>query len=98
MTLSIKMEPELRHVLAHMIYAIEALVNGDTAEAQYEVESIKGLVFWDSDRGQTADAEEWLERNENGEEMHKEELQEEGRQEKLQEEIGAGGKTPKPVR
>lgn len=76
---SVKMNPELRHVLAHMIYAIDCLVAGNTAEAAYELESIRGLVFWDSDKGQTADAEEWKDRTDedDGEEDHQEELQEE---------------------
>lgn len=68
MTISIKMEPELRHALAHLIYAVDALAKGDLAEAQYEIESIKGLVFWDSDAGQTVDAREWLARQTSAEE------------------------------
>ncbi len=92
MTISIKLEPELRHTLAHMIYAIEALANGEPAEARYELEEIKGLVFWDSEGGQTADAREWLareqqesddERDKKGRQVRPEELQDlrtEGRQ------------------
>ena len=62
MPLSIKMEPELRHALAHMIYAIDALAKGEVEEAKFEIESIRGLVFWDSDEGQTADSKEWARR------------------------------------
>ena len=90
MTLSLKMEPELRHALAHILYAIDSLAKGvesiakdaglkpsaDLAEAQYELDSIRGLVFWDSDAGQTADAAEWRRRQlESQEENHGEEVQ-----------------------
>ena len=81
MTISIKMEPELRHVLAHLVYAIQALAKGQPAEALYEIKGFDGLIFWDSDEGQTSDAKEWLALTEgdgNGE-VH-EELQKEGRQ------------------
>ena len=89
MVLSIKMEPELRHVLAHMTYAIESLVKGEHAEAQYEIEEIKSAIFWDSDGGQTADAKEWFAQEigtEDGK-MHEEDktpqLQGQGRKEEL---------------
>jgi hypothetical protein len=68
MTISIKMEPEIRHVLAHMIYAIEALANGNQGEAQYEIEQIKGLLFWDSDAASAGDMEKWhRQENDDGE-------------------------------
>lgn len=47
--LSIKDEPELRHALAHMYYAIEALAKGHRIEALYELKSIEALIFWEDD-------------------------------------------------
>jgi len=80
--ISIKMEPELRHVLAHMSYAIEALAKGNLGEAQYEIESIKGLVFWDNDEAMAADAEALFGGGEEdggtNKELQGEELQKEG--------------------
>ena len=40
---------ELRHVLAHLIYSIEAHLAGCPTTAQYELDSIKELVFWSDD-------------------------------------------------
>ena len=78
MTISIKMEPELRHVLAHIIYAIEANAKGEPAEALYELSQIKGLVFWDTDSGQTVDAREWARSILEDEDDGREELQGQG--------------------
>lgn len=47
--INIKEHPELRHALAHMHYAIAALAKGNLAEAQYELDSIESLIFWESD-------------------------------------------------
>lgn len=47
--LNIKEHPELRHALAHMHYTIAALAKGNLAEAQYELDSIESLIFWESD-------------------------------------------------
>ena len=51
--ISVKEHPELRHVLAHLYYAIEALSSGHSGEALYELRSIEGLVFWDTDERMT---------------------------------------------
>jgi len=51
--ISIKEHPELRHALAHIYYAIEALAKGSKAEAIYELESIEALVFWEDDEHMT---------------------------------------------
>ena len=51
--LSIKEHPELRHALAHLYYALEALARGDKSEALYEIRSIEGLIFWDTDEKMT---------------------------------------------
>jgi hypothetical protein len=42
----LKNEPELRHVLAHLFYAIRALRNGQLRLSLYELESVEGLIFW----------------------------------------------------
>ncbi len=55
--LVIKTEPELRHVLAHLYYAIDHLVAGRSLMAQNELKSIEGLVFFDGDDDQY---ESWL--------------------------------------
>jgi len=55
--LSIKDEPELRHALAHMYYAIEALSKGHKKEAAYELRSIEALIFWEDDEHMTAHIE-----------------------------------------
>lgn len=46
----IKDEPELRHVLAHLIMAIDAITEGNLKVAKHEVESIEGLIMWNSDQ------------------------------------------------
>lgn len=46
---NIKHDPELRHVLSHIMNAIEHLAHGSTDAALHELESIEGLVFWESD-------------------------------------------------
>ena len=53
MKISVKEQAELRHILAHMIYAIRANAEGHHAEAMYEVDQIEGLVFWDDDESMT---------------------------------------------
>lgn len=42
-------EPELRHVLAHLHQAIEALAQGRPHLAQAELASIEGLVFYEDE-------------------------------------------------
>lgn len=44
-------EPELRHVLAHLHQAIEALAQGRPHLAQAELASIEGLVFYEDESG-----------------------------------------------
>jgi hypothetical protein len=56
--LIIKEKPELRHVLSHIMLAIQALSNDNKEEALYELESIEGLVFFGTDLSQTAIAQE----------------------------------------
>jgi len=70
--LSIKMEPELRHVLAHFYYAIECLIHKQKAGAMDNIKCIEGLIMFDGN-----DPSDWekyyyaklaKERNENGKE------------------------------
>ena len=49
MTQPIKDNAELRHVLAHILYAIEELANGRPKSALHEIESVEGLVFFRED-------------------------------------------------
>lgn len=60
--ISVKTEAELRHVLAHLYYAIEHLAAEPprSALATMELKSIEGLVFWD---GGDEDIEAWLRRH-----------------------------------
>ncbi len=55
--LVVKTEPELRHVLAHLYYAIDHLVADRPIMAMNELKSIEGLVFFDGDDDQY---ESWL--------------------------------------
>ena len=55
--LVIKMQPELRHALAHIWYAVEALAHGRNVSALAELRSIESLVFFDGD---DSDYEAWL--------------------------------------
>ncbi len=47
--LQVKSEAELRHVIAHLYGAIEALTNGHARAASDELASVHGLVFFESD-------------------------------------------------
>lgn len=47
--LQVKSEAELRHVIAHLYAAIEALTNGCHLSAQDELGCIHGLVFFESE-------------------------------------------------
>jgi hypothetical protein len=51
--INIKEEPELRHALAHITYAIRALAEGNKAVAVYELDQIESLVFWEDDEHMT---------------------------------------------
>lgn len=44
----IKQQPELRHVLSHLHNAIEHLAEGAPESALHELESVAGLVFWET--------------------------------------------------
>lgn len=55
--LSVKSEPELRHVLAHLWYALEAMCRGKCGEALYELKSVEGLIFFEDDESMTRAAE-----------------------------------------
>ena len=39
-------EPELRHVLAHLVLAIEHAAEGRSRAARMELESVQGLIFY----------------------------------------------------
>jgi len=45
----IKSDPELRHVLAHLIEAIRMSAKGDEKASLYELESIEGLILFDDE-------------------------------------------------
>ena len=55
--IDLKAEPELRHVLAHLIGAIEALKEGCPRKAQMEIDSIAELVFFADDDPHLIEAE-----------------------------------------
>lgn len=55
--MSIKHDPELRHVLSHLANAIEHLAHGSKDAALHELESIEGLIFWESDEEMRAHLE-----------------------------------------
>ncbi len=72
----IKREPELRHVLSHLMNAIEHLAEGATESALHELESISGLVFWedtDDMRGYLDGRAPTTQTGEQQEQMHGEE-------------------------
>jgi hypothetical protein len=48
--ISIKMEPELRHVLAHLFYALEAVVKKCPQGAMDNLRCVEGLVFFEGDQ------------------------------------------------
>ena len=47
--INIKDHPELRHALAHMVYSMRALIEGKASEAEYEIQQMEGMVFWEDD-------------------------------------------------
>ena len=47
--MTIKADPELQHVLGHLVNAIRYTSQGDHEAARYELDSIEGLVFFDTD-------------------------------------------------
>lgn len=55
--IDIKDEPELRHVLAHIFYAIEALKAGCPLATQFELDGVKELVFWGDDSYEAIEAD-----------------------------------------
>lgn len=54
---SIKLQPELRHVLTHLYYAIEHLIHARPLSAKAELLSVEGLIFFD---GGDDDYESWF--------------------------------------
>lgn len=80
--ISIKEHPELRHALAHLYYAIEALSRDSKAEAIYELKSIEALIFWEDDEHMTRFVES-LKRKDDEKVQQEKELQ-------GQEEVGGG--------
>ncbi len=74
--ISIKKNPELRHALAHMYYAIECLTRGKLDAALFELESIEGLIFWDDDRDMERSLEGYIDNQESDDgEVHEEKEQ-----------------------
>jgi hypothetical protein len=65
-------EPELRHVLAHLHAAIEAVAKGQPTLAQAELASIEGLVFYEDE----SQAEAILSRQEEEQHGHQEQMHE----------------------
>jgi hypothetical protein len=47
----VKSDPELRHILAHMICAMDDLVAGRKRAAEYELHEIRNLVFFTDEEG-----------------------------------------------
>lgn len=45
----VKLEPELRHILAHFYYAIECLINNQKYGALDNIKSIEGLIMFEGD-------------------------------------------------
>ena len=66
--ITIKREAELRHVLSHVINAIEHLAEGAPESALHELESITGLVFWET----SAEMRGYLDGEATEEEVHDE--------------------------
>jgi hypothetical protein len=66
-------EPELRHVLAHLHQAIEAVAQGRPHLAQAELASIEGLVFYEDESQAEALLSRQEERDGDQGEMHEEE-------------------------
>ncbi len=56
-SICIKDQPEIRHVLSHLYFAIEALTEDHKLEALYELKSIESLIFWEDEAGQTRTCE-----------------------------------------
>jgi hypothetical protein len=47
--ITIKKDSELQHVLAHLWNAVNYAAKGQPEAAEYELDSIAGLIFFDSD-------------------------------------------------
>jgi len=45
----IKLEPELRHVLAHLIVALYAVIDGNLQTAEENLRSVESTVFFGSE-------------------------------------------------
>jgi hypothetical protein len=48
----VKREPELRHIIAHLVCAIREVANGQRLSALDDLASIEGLVFFHTERKQ----------------------------------------------
>lgn len=47
--MSIKDDPELAHVLGHLWNAIDFAITGENDSAAYELDAVKGLIFFDDE-------------------------------------------------
>ena len=56
MVITLKQLPELRHVLAHLMLALEELAEGDSKAALYELRQCRGMLLWKGD----ADFRRWV--------------------------------------
>lgn len=56
MDIKLKQLPELRHVLAHLMLALEELAEGETKAALYELKQCRGMLLWKGD----ADFRRWV--------------------------------------
>lgn len=79
--IDVKSEPELRHALAHLWYAIDALAEGCPKVAQMELQSISSIIFWSDDSNPAI--EKYLERGccDDAEEEDEEEKELQGQEE-----------------
>ncbi len=58
MVITLKQLPELRHVLAHLMIALEELALGHRKAALYELRQCEGMLLWKGDR----DFRRWAEK------------------------------------
>lgn len=52
--ISVKSEPEIRHIFAHLMFAIECLIKNCPNGAMDNIKSVEGLIMFDGD-----DPEDW---------------------------------------
>jgi len=65
--LIVKGEPELRHILAHLHNAIDALADGCVRVCKDELSSIEGLIMYDGETKEQEEVLKWLAEKEKGE-------------------------------